>query len=144
MGAHHVSGTLDPYDELCAWTLSLGDPEFIHQHVVDAHMLQNATLETKPVGIAFALVGLYLFLERGFTGREVQLAHMKLGKVGGPWPTFDLPPSRGALTQADALAAPAGDDRVAAIREWCAAAWAPWSSQRAEVLAFLQAYQIVP
>lgn len=139
-----MSSTLDPYDELCAWTLSRGDPEFIHQHVVDAHMLQNATGETKSIGVAFALVGLYLFLERGFTGREVQLAHMKLGKAGGPWPTFDLPADRGALTYAHALAAPAGDERVAAIREWSAAVWAPWSTQRREVLAFLQAYQIVP
>jgi hypothetical protein len=136
--------TLTPYDELCAWTLSQGDPEFVHQHVVDAHMLQTAGDDAKPIGIAFALAGLYLYLRRGLTGREVQLVHVKLGKAGGPWPTFEAPNERGSITPADVMAAPGGPERIAAIRDWCVSVWAPWSTQADDVLAFLRQYRIVP
>jgi hypothetical protein len=136
--------TFDAYDELCAWTLGRGDPEFVHQHVVDAQMLQQADEHTKPIGIAFALAGLYLFLELGYTGREVQRAHMKLGQAGGPWPRFALPDERGAVTAAEVLAAPAGEARTGGIRRWCASVWEPWSIHRARVIAMLQAHRIIP
>jgi hypothetical protein len=136
--------TFDAYDELCAWTLALGDQEFVHQHVVDARMLQTASTEARPIGVAFALAGLYLHLERGFTGREVQRAHMKMGRAGGPWPTFELPAQRGSVTPAEVLVAPAGPERIDAIEAWCASAWAPWSGQRDAVLTFLRACRIVP
>jgi len=134
----------DPYDELRAWTLSLGDPDFVHQHVVDAHMLQHATAETKPIGVAFALVGLLLHLEHGFTGREVQRAHMKMGKAGGPWPAFDHPDERGTLTPADVLDTPPGPERVAAIDAWCRSVWRPWSVHRRAVLELLRTYRVMP
>ncbi len=135
----------DPiYDELCAWTLSLGDADFVHQHVVDARMLQTATAETKSIGVAFALVGLHLYLERGFTGREVQKVHMRLGRGGPPWPTFELPAERGALTHESVIEHPEGPDRIEAIRRWCIAVWAPWSSQREGVTAFLRERRVVP
>jgi hypothetical protein len=136
--------TLDAYDELCAWTLSLGDREFVHQHVVDAHMLQTTSPETKPIGVVFALVGLYLQLERGFTGREVQLVHMKLGRGGGPWPTFDAPEARGRVTPAEVLATAAGPARIDAIRAWCASVWEPWSAQRELVEGFLRERHMIP
>ena len=48
------------YHELCYYTLTLGDPAFIHQHVVDAFAAQQADEQTKPIKVTFALVGLYL------------------------------------------------------------------------------------
>ena len=136
--------TLTPYDELCAWTLSRGDPEFVHQHVVDAHMLQTAGDDVKPIGVAFALAGLYLYLRRGLTGREVQRVHMRLGQAGGPWPTFEAPGPRGTVTAADVMTVPAGPERVSAIRDWCMSVWAAWSSHEDEVVAFLRRYRVVP
>ncbi len=53
-------GEQDPYDALCAYTLQRGDAEFIHQHVVDAHAAQRADESTRPMTLAFALLGLYL------------------------------------------------------------------------------------
>jgi hypothetical protein len=38
----------DAYDELCAYTLSSGDPAFIHQHVVDAFAAQRASAAGRP------------------------------------------------------------------------------------------------
>lgn len=113
----------DAHDALAAYTLAHGDPSFIHQHVVDAFAAQSATPATKPIALAFALIGLYLHVERGFTGRQVQRAHMMLAKRTRHWPTFPLPESRGSMTALDVMAAPAGAERDRAIDAWCAAVW---------------------
>ncbi|MBU6429711.1 MAG: hypothetical protein KGR26_11910, partial [Cyanobacteria bacterium REEB65] len=46
------------YDELSAYTLSLADPGFSHQFVVDAYAAQHVAEDTKPIRTTFALVGL--------------------------------------------------------------------------------------
>jgi uncharacterized protein DUF5946 len=125
----------EAYHELCAWTLSLRDPEFIHQHVVDTFMAQNATESTKPIGIVFALVGLYLHLEKGFTGKEVQRAHMKLAERKQTWPSVVFPADRGTITAIDVLAAP---DRARAIDDWCASVWHAYRGNRATIGRLLQ------
>src|SRR5579871_2649405 len=43
--------------ELSFYTLQLGDPEFIHQHVVDAYAVQHAGPQSKPIAIVFGLIG---------------------------------------------------------------------------------------
>jgi hypothetical protein len=126
------------YDELCCYTLSLGDPEFIHQHVVDAYAAQTATADDKPIRLAFALVGLYLHLERGFTGKQVQLAHMKLAQRKQEWPRFDLPEWRGNLTAADPMDAPPGAERDAAIKRWCQDVWLAYESQKDVLVSLLR------
>ena len=80
----------DLQDELSYYTLAHGDPEFVHQHIVDAFAAQLATPNSKPIQVVFALIGLYLHQERGFTGRQVQLAHMRLERraATGPCPCF--------------------------------------------------------
>jgi uncharacterized protein DUF5946 len=59
-------------DELSSDTLGRGDADFIHQLLVDAYAAQHATPASKPITTAFALIGLFLFAERGFTGKQVQ------------------------------------------------------------------------
>ena len=130
------------YDELCAYTLTHGDPVFIHQHVVDAFAAQHATPESKPIGVTFALAGLYLHVERGFTGREVQRAHMRMAKEKRTWPTFVLPKNRGELTAATVMAAPAGAERDAAIHGWCQAVWTAFSANRQTVIDLLREYDL--
>ncbi|HXG53369.1 MAG TPA: DUF5946 family protein, partial [candidate division Zixibacteria bacterium] len=56
------------YEQLQCYTLGHGGLEFIHQHVVDAWAAQHADEQTKPIRLTFALVGLYLHVERGFSG----------------------------------------------------------------------------
>ncbi len=70
----------EQFHELSFYTLSLQDKYFIHQHIVDAYAAQTADINTKPIKIIFSLVGLYLFIEKKYTGREVQLAHMQMAK----------------------------------------------------------------
>src|SRR5437762_13393080 len=55
------------FHELCYYTLSHNDRSFIHQVVVDAYAAQTADETSKPIGVAFALLGLYLHHERGYT-----------------------------------------------------------------------------
>jgi hypothetical protein len=117
----------DLYAELSYYTLAHGDLVFIHQHVVDAHAAQTADENTKPITLAFALIGLYLYIEKNWTGRDVQQAHMKLAQQRKQWPKFDTPDNRGTFTVADVLAAPPGEERDAAIRAWCAAVWDAYS-----------------
>ena len=65
-------------EELTYYTLNKADRNFIHQHVVDAYAAQNADAETKPITLFFALAGLYLLIEKNYTGKEVQAAHIKM------------------------------------------------------------------
>lgn len=119
------------FHQLTAWTLSLGDREFIHQHAVDAWAAQHADENSSSIGIAFALVGLYLHLEKGFTGREVQRAHMQLAQPHGRgpgrknWPRFLLPARRGSVTVCDVIAAPE-HRRAQALDGWCRSVWDAW------------------
>src|SRR5271163_4347196 len=96
------------YHELYCDTLTHGSPAFILQHVVDAFAAQDAREGEKPIRLTFALVGLFLHVEKGLTGRQVQLAHMKLGRTKQNWPALQIPRDRGAITATTVLAAPSG------------------------------------
>ena len=133
----------DAYDELQAYTLAHGDPAFIHQHVVDAGVAQNADAQTKAIGLTFALVGLYLHVERGFTGRQVQKVHQQLARQKQAWPSFALPASRGAMTATDVMAVPDGPERDRAISDWCAAVWDAYRQHHAAIKTLLREQQIV-
>ncbi|GHN01809.1 hypothetical protein WSM22_32980 [Cytophagales bacterium WSM2-2] len=55
----------DQFNELSYYTLGHHDTVyFIHQHIVDAFQAQTADNSTKPIGLTFSLVGLYLYLEK--------------------------------------------------------------------------------
>lgn len=115
------------HGELTAYTVTRGDSEFIHQHLVDAYGAQHVVAHPRPIGPAFVLIGLYLFCERGYTGRQVQRMHMLLARRSKTWPAFIPPPSpAGDLTVLDVLHAPLGDERDAALRRWARAVWDAW------------------
>jgi hypothetical protein len=128
----------DAHNELSAYTLTRGDASFIHQHVVDAFAAQHATPRSKAIGVAFGLIGLYLHLERGYTGRAVQRAHMRLGRLRRQWPRFDPPADRGALTVIDVMRSPPGPPRDGAIEAWCASVWEAWHASHDRVAAMLR------
>jgi len=125
------------HDELLLYTLAHPDPRFPHQHAVDARALTQADGHTKPIALAFALLGLCLHLERGFSGRDVQRVHMDLARKRVPLPTFRVPAARSALRVTDVLAAAPGPERDRALEAWCASVWAAWASEHAAVRAWL-------
>jgi len=119
--------------ELSYYTLAHGDPSFIHQHLVDAYGAQHVHQAASTIGAAFALAGLYLAVERGFTGRQVQKMHMQMARTSRQWPRFDPPENVGPLTVADVLAAEPGPRRDEKIMEWCASVWRAWSPEHERV-----------
>ena len=133
----------EAYDELQCYTLGHGGPEFIHQHVVDAWAAQHADEQTKAIGLAFALVGLYLHVERGFSGQQVQRVHMKLGRCKRNWPSFPLPRERGSVTATQVMSAPAGPDRDRAIHSWCASVWEAFRDSHRAVADLLHRHGIL-
>ena len=126
----------DLYNELAFYTLALGDPEFIHQHVVDAFAVQNAGPATSPIALIFGLMGLYLHVEKGFTGRQVQRAHMQMARTRKHWtapPMLDR--QSASIGIGDVLAAAPGMERNAIIHRWCQAVWQDWQHARPEIAA---------
>ena len=124
--------------ELTAYTLTLRDPGFIHQLAIDAYLAQHMGPHLKPIGIAFALVTLHLMFERGYTGRQAQLAHMQLAKRWKTWPRFErTSAAKTALTVRDVIQAPPGDARGAMLARWGKAVWELWQPEHAAVAALL-------
>lgn len=130
----------EQFYELSYYTLAHPDPAFIHQHVVDAFTAQTADRDSKPIAVAFALIGLCLYLEKNYTGKQVQLAHMALARKKREWPKFELPESRGEITVGDVLREPAGAIRDVKIREWCASVWQAYGGSRQQVLDLLSRF----
>jgi hypothetical protein len=135
-----MEGDRAAYDELYAYTMNREG--FILQYVVDAYIAQTASRSTKPIGLFFAVVGLYLHVERQFSGVDVQQVHRRLAREKRQWPSVDLPCDRGRLTAADVLAAPPGPARDAAIDEWCRSVWAVYGHTRQTIVKLLRDYEI--
>jgi hypothetical protein len=125
------------FDQLCFYTMNHRDPRFIHQHAVDAFAVQEATEHSKPITIVFGLAGLYLYLEKGFTGRQVQRAHMQMAKRQRTWPQLTLPPERGTITIADVVRAEPGETLDRAIHDWCVAVWSACQANHEEIARLL-------
>ncbi len=127
----------DTRSTLFAYTLSRGDDAFVHQHAVDALGAQTADDRTTPIQLTFALVGSYLKVERGYTGRQIQRVHATLARRARAWPRIELPTFRGSITAEDVLTAPEGAARDKVIDEWCADVWAAYASSRESIVEFL-------
>ena len=128
------------FDEVYVYTM--GRPGFILQHVVDAFAVQTANDDSKPIGVVFGLVGLYLYVEKQFSGRQVQRVHVELGRRKREWPRVHMPEDRGSVTVANVLAASAGPERDLAINDWCRSVWTAFGADRQTIIALLKEYQI--
>ncbi len=115
------------FHQLSFYTLAHPDPVyFIHQHAVDAFAVQTADENTKSIKLTFGLIGLYLFLEKRYTGKQVQNAHVKLSQNKKVWPLLALPKHRGTITVSDVLQAEEGEPRDQMIKTWCESVWAAY------------------
>jgi hypothetical protein len=136
-----MDATRAAYDEVYVYTM--GRPGFILQHVVDAFGIQNATEDGQLIGVVFGLVGLYLHIEKQFSGHQVQEVHKKLGRTKRQWPKIQLPRERGSMTVFDVLAAPEGPERDKSIDYWCESVWNAVRDNRQAVIALLEERQII-
>lgn len=127
------------FSQLSAFTNLLGDVEFSHQHVVDAYGAQHTGLYTKKVVPTMTLVGLYLMLEHGYTGKQVQRAHMVIADQTKDWPDFTRPTELASLTILDVLKV-SDSEKLGMLRKWCEAVWESWHGEHEKVIAFTKKY----
>ncbi|MFC4454361.1 DUF5946 family protein [Deinococcus sonorensis] len=126
-GRYHASGECwATYGELSAALAERAELSFPTQLSVDAYGAQHAGGSSRPITTAFSLIGLYLVNERGQSGRQAQLAHMRLARQRWTWPAFVPPDMQGSLTVLDVLAAPSGPPQDQQLRAWSASVWAAW------------------
>lgn len=128
----------EKYNELSYYTLAHPDPSFIHQHIVDAYAAQHADENDKPIALYFALVGLYLHVEKKYSGKEVQRAHMRLAKEKKEWPIFRLPEQRGVITVLDVLKTLPGSERDKVIEKWCVYVWSAYKNEHETIKNLVQ------
>ncbi len=129
-----MKNEIEKFLELSFYTLSHHNSTyFIHQLAVDAFAAQTADEKTKPIKVIFALVGLYLVIEQGRSGRDAQLAHMRLAKNKGDWPSITLPVARGYINVADVLKTKEGVLRDEKIMDWCKEVWMAYSASHEEI-----------
>ena len=138
-----MTGGPDRYDELYVYAMRRDPASFVLQRVVDAHAAQAATAVTRPITLVFALVGLYLRVERGWSGKQVQQIHMQMGRQKREWPPISLPLDRGVMTAADVLAMPAGAERDGAIDAWCQSVWESFHESRETIIELLRKHDVV-
>jgi len=118
------------FSNLSCYTVSKQDAEFIHQYAVDAYEAQHAGRATRNITVVFALIGLYLALEKGYTGKQVQRAHRQIAKIRKDWPRLEPPRTTAVITIMDVLKAPDGPEKDAMIRQWMRAVWESWADSQ--------------
>jgi hypothetical protein len=128
------------YNEISAFTFSLGDPDFIHQLVVDSYAARHSGPGVKTITTAFALIGLYLVFEHSYTGREVQRAHMVLARKRRQWPHFQPPTVRSAITVRDVAMNLRSDNYRELVTGWAESVWEVWKPERDNIAGLLDEY----
>jgi Family of unknown function (DUF5946) len=128
------------YNELAFYTLALQDDFFIHQLVVDAYTAQTATNTTKPISLIFALVGLYVVVEKNCTGKQVQQLHTKMSNNKIEWPIIELPKCKGDITIDKVLELNPDDERNKMIVKWCDSVWEAYQTQRGIIVGVADYY----
>jgi hypothetical protein len=118
------------YSDLLCYTVARQDAGFIHQYTVDAYAAQHSGGATRNISIAFGLIGLYLALEKGYTGRQVQRAHMRIARIQRKWPRLEPPVKPAGITVMDVLGAGTDAEKDAMIRQWMKAVWESWADRQ--------------
>ena len=127
------------FEQISFYTLSHPDSDyFIHQLAVDAYTAQTATEDTQQISLVFALVGLYLFAEKNFTGKQIQEAHLLFAKYKDDLPEVILPEERGNITIRDVLQST--EDRDEMIKRWCVSVWKAYEINREKIKQFCDKY----
>ena len=127
------------FEELSYYTLSHPDSDyFIHQLIVDAFTAQTADKDTKRISLFFSLVGLYLLIEKNYTGKQIQRAHTVLANYKEHLPIIKLPENRGEITISEVLKSKLNRDEM--IKKWCSSVWKAYESSKEEIKRFCEIY----
>ena len=102
------------------------------QSAVDAFTLQHLTSVMPPIRQAFALNGLYLVFELGFTGLQARAAHSHLANTVRNWTAYDRAGAVGELTVSD-VSIGSVDHCVDDMASWGRTVWDAWDDVHEEV-----------
>jgi hypothetical protein len=80
------------------------------------------------------LAGLYLLIEKKYSGRQVQLAHIEMSKKSKIFDTIILPVNRGKITIKEVIETPEGIERDEMIHQWCISVWDAYTSEQNKVI----------
>ena len=127
--------------ELSYFTLSLKDPYFIHQLVVDAYASQHSGKYVKTISTVFGIIGLYLVHKRKYTGKQVQLTHMTLARKAKIWPRFSIPQHKPWLTVKDVVQSP-DFKKQEKIHTWSKSVWDVWKPEEQNIISLLEQYNL--
>ena len=105
----------------------------LHQLTQDAYTGQHAGPRVPAIGIAFALIGLHLALDSGWSGNEVRAAHQYLAARHKVWPGFEPPSAPAALTVSHVAGSPTPEEHASRVRAWASSVWESWSAEHAAV-----------
>ena len=127
------------FEELSYYTLSHSDTDyFIHQLIVDAFTAQTADKDTKKISLVFSLVGLYLLIEKNYTGKQIQQAHTILSNYKDYIPEIKLPENRGEITISDVIKSEFDRDEM--IKKWCVSVWNAYEASKEDIKQFCETY----
>jgi len=106
----------------------------LHQLTVDAYAAQHAGPQAPAIGVAFALIGLLLALDEGWTGGAVRAAHQHLAADHLDLPQFTPPSVPAPLTIAHVAGSRGPQAHARRVHKWAASVWHAWSTEHARVL----------
>lgn len=105
----------------------------LHQLTVDAYAAQHAGDPSPPISTAFALIGLHLALDEGWSGSAVRAAHQFLAARNPTWPLFGAPEGSDWLTVADVALARNPVAHAERVERWAASVWNAWQPSHAAI-----------
>jgi hypothetical protein len=105
----------------------------LHQLTEDAYGAQHAGPRVPAIGMAFALIGLHLVLDAGWSGTAVRAAHQYLAAHYKNWPRFTAPGQPAVLTVAHVAGSPTPEVHASRVRAWAASVWESWSTEHQAV-----------
>lgn len=98
----------------------------LHQLTVDTYAAQHPGPSVPPIAIPFALIGLHLALDEGWSGAAVRAAHGWLAQRADAWPAFTPPSSFGPLTADRIAQATRPEIHARLVEAWANGTWAAW------------------
>jgi len=108
----------------------------LHQLTVDTYAAQHPGPNVPAIAVPFALVGLHLTLDEGWSGLAVRGAHGWLAEHHRSWPAFEPPDGFGALTADRVARAGSAEAHAHLVESWATATWAAWAAQHSRVRAW--------
>jgi hypothetical protein len=102
-----------------------------HQLTVDAYGAQHTGGSTPRIRVVYALTGLWLALEHGFSGEDVRAVQRRIGEPAAGWPTFAPPPAGQSWTTVVDVAQAgvrigSNAGHAHAVQRWAEDVWGVW------------------